>query len=150
MNTLFRLPGIGLTLWAATLLATIGCSNPPVELGYVTGIITVDGEPLDNVTISFRPKAGGRPSFGLTDSNGYYTLYHTSKFAGAELGEHEVKIDLMPNSTYYAKETLTPKMGPQLGDGSSVRVPGEMASLTVAAGSQTYDFALTGSQLPKR
>ncbi|RCS48305.1 carboxypeptidase regulatory-like domain-containing protein [Bremerella cremea] len=141
----------GLAILALGILPiAAGCSQPPVNLGYVSGVITVDGEPLDKATISFRPKEGGRPSFGLTDSNGYYTVYHTSKFQGAELGEHEIKIDLMPDSSYYAKETLKPKMGPMLGDGSGVRLPSDMASRQVEAGSQVYDFALTKSQLPKR
>ncbi|MEW4455603.1 hypothetical protein AB1L30_23240 [Bremerella sp. JC817] len=104
---------------------------------------------MDNVNISFRPMDGGRPSFGLTDSKGYYTLYHTSKFQGAELGEHKVEIDLMPNSSFYAKTKLTPKMGPQLGDGSGVSLGKEMSKKMVESGSQTYDFELSQSQLPK-
>lgn len=131
------------------LLVIGGCSKPPIDLGYVSGVITVDGKPLDNANISFRPMEGGRPSFGLTNSNGYYTLYHTSKFQGAELGEHKVEIDLMPNSSFYAKAKLTPKMGPQLGDGSGVSLGKEMSMKMVASGSQTYDFSLSQSQLPK-
>ncbi|MEW4565964.1 hypothetical protein AB1K70_25835 [Bremerella sp. JC770] len=145
LSTNTRLPLLLLGL----CLAIAGCAEPPVDLGYVSGVITVDGKPLDNVNISFRPMAGGRPSFGLTNASGQYTLYHTSKFQGAELGEHKVEIDLMPNSSYYAKKTLTPRMGPQLGDGSSVALGQDMTMKTVSLGSQTYDFELSMSQLPK-
>ncbi|EAQ77344.1 hypothetical protein [Blastopirellula marina] len=71
---------------------TVGCSQPPgPETGYVTGVVTLDGKPIDKAVVTFEP-ANARPSVGFTDANGRYELIFTASRNGAVLGEHQVRI----------------------------------------------------------
>lgn len=83
---------------AATVLALVaaaaaGCGGggggPP--LGRVSGVVTLDGQPLADATVTFTP-ATGRPSQGVTGSDGRYTLAYTAEQPGAMLGDHVVRI----------------------------------------------------------
>ena len=67
-----------------------GHGGPP--LGTVTGKVTLDGEPVPGLSVTFIPEEGGSPSYGGTDDNGEYRLYFNQKRAGAELGSHKVII----------------------------------------------------------
>ena len=50
-----------------------GCSDS--KLGYVTGVVTFQGEPLPKATITFTPKeAGGQIAVGISDEKGNYQL----------------------------------------------------------------------------
>lgn len=52
-----------------------GCtpSNPYGTVS-VTGKVTVDGAPLEGVTVSFVPPGDGMSAFGITDADGNYML----------------------------------------------------------------------------
>ncbi|MCC9607806.1 carboxypeptidase regulatory-like domain-containing protein [Blastopirellula sp. JC732] len=82
-----------LFLAAAVVVAAIGCggdaNTPP--LGEVTGHVTLNGEPLDGATVEFIPE-NGRPSIGLTDGGGNYSLQFRADTPGAVLGKHSVRI----------------------------------------------------------
>ena len=67
-----------------------GCTSG--NMGSVSGTVTLDGKPLPNATVEFQPVDGTRPSYGVTDENGYYTLSYTHSQSGAEVGKHKVKI----------------------------------------------------------
>ena len=76
------------------LLSVIGCGGVPSdqpETASVTGTVTLNGNPLSNVIVTFSP-TGGRPSVGTTDEYGSYTLQYTAKTPGAVIGEHTVSI----------------------------------------------------------
>ncbi|EAQ82494.1 hypothetical protein DSM3645_08852 [Blastopirellula marina DSM 3645] len=64
-------------------------SNYP-ELAEVTGAVTVNGKPVENVSIMFDPESGGHASHGLTDAAGKFRLKYTGSTHGAELGPHKV------------------------------------------------------------
>ncbi|UUO05176.1 carboxypeptidase regulatory-like domain-containing protein [Blastopirellula sp. J2-11] len=84
-----RLSGVVALVLAAL---TVGCSKPPgPETGYVTGVVTLDGKPIDNATVKFEP-VNARPSVGFTDADGRYDLIYTASRNGAVLGEHQVRI----------------------------------------------------------
>ncbi|WP_207395214.1 carboxypeptidase regulatory-like domain-containing protein [Bremerella alba] len=71
---------------------TMGCSKPPgPETGYVSGVVTLDGNPVGNAIVNFEP-VDGRPSVGFTDANGNYELIYTANRDGALLGKHQVRI----------------------------------------------------------
>jgi len=80
--------------WTGALLAgaVAGCSGgggPP--LGRVSGVVTLDGEPLAEAIVTFAPSPG-RPSLGITGSDGRYTLAYTAEQTGAMIGDHVVRI----------------------------------------------------------
>jgi len=81
-------------LLLSLVLPVIGCTGggdgPP--LGSVSGKVTFEGAPAQNVTVSFNPVEGGRGSTGTTDSDGNYTLVYSSTSKGAELGKHNVTV----------------------------------------------------------
>ncbi|UUO06547.1 carboxypeptidase regulatory-like domain-containing protein [Blastopirellula sp. J2-11] len=79
-----------LALLAVSL--AVGCSNSSgPELGYVEGVVTFDGKSLEYAEIQFEP-LNGRPSLGISDSNGHYALRFTGTRNGATLGKHVVRI----------------------------------------------------------
>jgi len=86
--------------WAFCLVTTsslmfLGCGGgapaDQPDTAPVSGTVTLDGSPLPNVSVSFQP-AEGRPSSGVTDENGAYTLQYTADVSGAKIGEHTVTL----------------------------------------------------------
>ncbi len=76
--------------WGALFLLATGCGGDS-GLGTVTGRVTMDGEPLSGVLVTFVPQGGGNASTGTTDANGQYRLTHAAG-SGAELGTHTVRV----------------------------------------------------------
>jgi len=128
-------------LVAGLLLLGSGCQpgdRPP--LGFVTGTVTMDGQPLAGIEVSFAPESG-RPSGGLTNAAGRYELTYVGGVKGAKVGSHRVRM-------------LTPPGELQNGDGDRparstqpIRIPARYnleTTLTaeVARGRNTLDFAL--------
>ena len=73
-------------------LLTAGCSSDD-GLATVTGTVTLNGQPLPNATVQFRPTSSdGVVAFGRTDAEGQYKLMRTVKVAGALPGEYSVSI----------------------------------------------------------
>ncbi|WP_417382731.1 carboxypeptidase regulatory-like domain-containing protein [Gimesia sp.] len=71
---------------------SLGCTGGnDVVLGSVSGVITMDGEPLSNAIIVFVPDEGN-PSSGRTDELGKYDLTYLGNSRGAIVGSHKVKI----------------------------------------------------------
>ena len=83
-----------LTWIAVALMAgfTLGCAGSDLNLGKVSGTVTLDGEPLADAMVIFTPMTGGRPAAGKTDSKGRYELIFSRDAEGAMLGEHVVEI----------------------------------------------------------
>jgi hypothetical protein len=81
---------VGLSLFSLVLPVFAGCGNGmgvvPVE-----GTIMLDGQPLVGAEVIFRP-ADGRPSLGVTDANGKYTLRDDTDMMGALSGKYKVSI----------------------------------------------------------
>ena len=75
---------------AAILLSLVGCSggDDEVELGTVSGVVTLNGKPLKGVFVTFQPQ-GFPPSTGVTDKQGRYELSFQEEL-GAVIGKHEV------------------------------------------------------------
>ena len=73
----------------------VGCggsagSDQP-KLGTVSGIVTMDGQPLADVIVTFTPTQG-RASNGKTDGEGKYELGYLRDTKGAVLSSHTVSI----------------------------------------------------------
>jgi hypothetical protein len=67
------------------------CSKNEIDLSQVTGVITLDGQPLESAQIEFTPEAG-RISIGTSDAAGRYHLRYTNERNGALHGKHKVSI----------------------------------------------------------
>ena len=83
---------------AALLVAltgfSLGCGGADVpELGYVSGKVTMDGQPLQGVSVQFNPVDGGRAGSGATNEEGEYELQYTSGYEGAVVGPCKVSIN---------------------------------------------------------
>lgn len=89
--------------WLAVVLvaAVIGCGG--ADAGQVSGVVTLDGDPLANATVTFHPQqADGESapiSQGTTDANGKYTLTLISTGeTGAVIGKHDVSIEVFEDA----------------------------------------------------
>src|SRR6266481_5853627 len=83
-------PLVGVLL--AALLAGCGGEKLP-RLGSVSGIVTMDGQPVTDASVTFDgAKPGEPPSLGKTDSSGKYELYYSRGHKGATVGEHVPRI----------------------------------------------------------
>lgn len=145
---LYRQPSrpILICLMAALFTAVPGCgaeSDRP-ELGVVQGIVSLDGKPLPNAAISFRPIEGGRVSRGQSDQNGRYRLIYLDnpyEVPGAKIGENIVYV-----STYLSEEDsggpqseLVPKC---------YRVKDSVKRVQVNPGNNEIDLALSSQCSP--
>jgi hypothetical protein len=73
-------------------LALSGCSKENMMVAPVSGTVTLDGAPLRAASVTFQPKGGGRPSFGVTNDQGHYVLEYSLDELGAKVGPCVVKI----------------------------------------------------------
>ena len=80
------------------LLAFVGCSKPPYELAPVSGVVTLDGQPLTEAVVSFAPIGGrettivGPGSTARTAEAGRYILRTFKEEKGAVVGTHKVRV----------------------------------------------------------
>lgn len=83
-------------LAAAVLLAAVlGCDSG-TPLGQVSGVVTYDGQPLQDAEVEFIPLDQGKSSIGFTDENGKYYLQYTLNRTGALIGKHKVSVRVNP------------------------------------------------------
>lgn len=139
-------------------LASVGCGPDGPELGTVSGTVTMDGQPLNNVLVTFMPEAGGRSSTGKTDSSGKYTLMRLEQ-KGAEIGSHKVSVTTLQvaeaaeevgsDSDAYMKQAMG---DPSAYDNATVSeaIPAKYNISTelveeVTSGGNTIDLELTSS-----
>jgi hypothetical protein len=117
---------------AALVILLAGCSTDDrPELGITRGRVTMDGQPLSGVTVSFRPIDGGRQSCGDTDADGRYVLIYLRDIHGAKVGQHRVTIgpsDVAPSAEKKIPERYNLKT---------------TLEAEVRAGENSFDFALT-------
>ncbi len=76
------------------ILLLAGCSYTPDDMpkiAPVSGVVTLDGQPLPEAEILFQPKSG-RASTGISDENGEYTLLFNRNTNGAKVDDHDVSI----------------------------------------------------------
>ena len=67
-----------------------GADRPP--LGYVSGTVTMDGEPVSTITVVMKPDVG-RPAIGVTDAKGKYDIEYTLGEKGTKLGPTTVGLE---------------------------------------------------------
>ena len=93
------------TAVASALFVTIaalmapGCSSSDrPALATVHGRVTMNGKPLTNAGIAFKPDVGARESFGATNQNGEYTLKYLRDDMGGAVGKNTVRITNQRNN----------------------------------------------------
>jgi hypothetical protein len=79
-------------------LALSACSKENITVAPVSGTITLDGVPLKAASVTFQPKDGGRPSFGVTNDQGRYVLEYSIDELGAKVGACTVRITTLRGS----------------------------------------------------
>jgi len=96
------LPGT-FSLAIVCLITLGGCGTEGFVMAPVSGRVTVDGEPVMGLRISFEPVGGesrpvpGPESIAITDSDGRYSLATTDKgWRGAVVGACRVRIWTIP------------------------------------------------------
>jgi len=74
-------------------LILAGCSSAGdrPEVGKVAGRITINGEALSGVIVSFMPEVG-RAATGMTDEDGRYKLTYLEGVEGCKLGPNTVAV----------------------------------------------------------
>ena len=139
--------GAVVAAWLAVTLvggAAVGCGGR-ADVGRVSGVVTLDGTPLEGARVTFQPTTGGAPSHALTDASGRYELQYARGVAGARIGDHEVSISTLDRGN--------PDADPPR-PGRPEQVPphyNQRTTLTasVRPGTTQVDFQLTGSTARK-
>ena len=141
MNRILLLLAIGVPC-----LAGCGRGSDQPELGEVSGTVTLDGQPLQEVIVHFTPTGEGRPSVGQTDENGQYSLLYVADSAGAIVGEHAVTIEAVVTDEMddYDEEN------PQAGGAPPLTLPANATDSSireeVAAGTQEINITLVSDE----
>jgi hypothetical protein len=122
----------------AILLA--GCGKSGVDLAPVSGLVTLDGEPLAGARLRFQPEAaGGSPSYGSTDQEGRYELSFKRGQKGALIGWHTVRVEAsVEPAEAEGKASLRPQKLPARYNDRS-----ELREEVKADEDNEIDFALT-------
>ena len=116
----------GLYSLMSSMMGTV--DHPPLEI--VTGIVTLDGQPLPHAEVTFIPQDEWKPdetpaeSVGVTDKEGKFELFYTKDLKGAAVGNYFVRI--------FSSEKNIP---------SNYNVQSEL-KYTVKAGSNNAEFKL--------
>lgn len=127
------------TWFALSLLALLccvlaGCGDG--KTGRVSGVVTMDGQPLPNATVTFEPDGGGRLSSAVTESDGSYSLIYTDEINGAEIGEHRVYISTQRSGDEDQGIESSPETVPAIYNTNTELLR------TVERGSNTFNFEL--------
>ena len=72
-------------------LGVSACSRGP-QMAPVSGVVLLNGQPVDRAAVFLTPVEGGRPADGVTDKDGKFTLQTFEPGDGALLGKHKVAI----------------------------------------------------------
>jgi len=78
-------------LFTGILVVLTGCGKRGPKLADVSGKVTLDGQPLAKVIVTFVPIGGGVSSSGVTDEAGRFSLA-CSLGRGALVGQHRVYV----------------------------------------------------------
>lgn len=77
---------------ATACLVLCGCGNPhELETAYVTGTVTLDGQPVIEGDVFFSPQRG-RGAKGPIDANGKFILSTYGRNDGATVGQHRIAV----------------------------------------------------------
>ncbi|MEM7455759.1 MAG: hypothetical protein AAF456_15505 [Planctomycetota bacterium] len=137
-------------LMVALCTITAGCGKDyGVELHSVSGNVSLDGKPLENATVEFRPEPGSevknRGAIGFTDSAGNYKLLFRDT-EGCPEGKFVVMIS---TSSEFANGPQGMEDGASENAGTGASVPSryqgptsELRAIVESDGENAFDFEL--------
>jgi len=138
----FCFAGISLSLIAVMA----GCGGPEgPAIAPVTGVVTLKGEPVEGAEVTFIPQSG-RPSVGVTDKKGKYTLQYAGNRQGAVLGKHKVTISTRRQGV--EGEGSQPSVEPRPETIPARYNVATELEVEVESGSNEFDFQLKEGPLP--
>lgn len=112
---------LGHAAMAINLLVLTGCSRSAYHLAGVSGVVTLDGEPLADARVAFQPRRvgegldSGPGSYGTTNSHGQYTLRTINGAGGAVVATHGVRISTFladADQTFESPRIIAPERVP--------------------------------------
>lgn len=113
-----------------------GCGGPEhPDVGRVSGVVTLDGQPLAEATVMFQP-TNGRASIATTDSAGKYALLYLDGVPGAMLGAHKVIIRTEVPGEDGRPPIVKEKLPKRYHDQTELKAE-------VKPGANTFDYELT-------
>jgi hypothetical protein len=95
-------------LTIALALPLAGCGDGRPSRVPVAGTVTIDGQPLAYGSIMLIPD-GSRPSTGVLDAQGHFTLSTFTKDDGAVVGHHRVKVTGLESIDEHTNRWHAPK-----------------------------------------
>ena len=133
-----------LLVLSVLLLCFCGCPGSSGNVGWVDGVVTLDGDPVAGATVRFYPETG-RGSSGKTDTNGYYELRYTRSEMGAIIGKHKVTITTEAATTGSYEQEEKKEARARVASIPKKYRDREKTELvkTVESGSNTIDLELT-------
>lgn len=88
-----------LVMYFMSFVFIVGCAGsgePLPELAEVTGTVTLDGKPLENISVIFQPEMADQASSrGTTNAEGKFSLMYNQDVSGAVPGKHKVRFAVM-------------------------------------------------------
>lgn len=103
-KTMHLLAGLSATL----LVVAAGCGGGRPGLVPVSGVVTIDGQPVTAGQVSLMPK-GKRSAIGRLDEKGRFTLSSYELGDGAPIGTHLVTVTAVEGVTERSNRWLAPK-----------------------------------------
>ncbi|QDU35839.1 hypothetical protein Mal4_01210 [Maioricimonas rarisocia] len=138
-------------------LAAVGCSGSSgdqwtegrPETVPVTGVVTLNGEPLEGATVAFEPQGGEHAAYGRTDEEGRFVLTTFEDGDGAVAGGYVVSVR---KSEVVTTPNPQDPNGPPLKSEQIDYVPekytrsrtSELEALVSADGENEFTFTLEG------
>jgi len=119
------------------LLSLTGCGG--AKFGQVSGVVTLDGKPLKEITVRFEDE-GGNATIAKTDASGKYVLQYALDQFGAPVGKHKVTIFTAAPVTEGTGDRAPPEIVPPQYNRESI------LTAEVKPGSQVINFELEGKK----
>jgi hypothetical protein len=124
----------GIVIAASFLLSSVGCGGGAGDtptICSVTGTLTVGGKPLQGVTVTLIPVAGGPSAMGKTAADGSFIIVTPNAGEGAVPGTHKVILSTVDsskadNSMYSSADGDAPDEDPM---GETGPIPKEYTNL---------------------
>lgn len=73
-------------------VASVGCGPSLPRTMPISGVVTLDGEPVEGASVLLIPVAGGHPATGVTDAEGKFVLSTFDAGDGAIVGQHGIAV----------------------------------------------------------